>query len=116
MPMRSWTLAVMLAAIASPAAALEPLSKRQPMRELPSDWLDDELGPEAGDHPAESAKSGAGCRRSEATTGLIVGAVAGGLLGNAIDGGRSRAVGTILGAGGGALLGREVERRADKCR
>lgn len=50
------------------------------------------------------------CRRANGTTGLIVGAAGGALVGRAIDGGRDRTVGTILGAAGGALLGREVDR------
>lgn len=106
-----------------PAAALAVPSHREQLRELPSDWLDDDLGdqPSTSAEPrraeADRAKSDAAeCRRAEAGgTGLIVGAVAGGLLGRAIDGGRSSAVGTIIGAGGGALLGREVQRQA-KCR
>ena len=52
------------------------------------------------------------CRRNDGTTGLIVGALGGGVLGNVIDGGRSRAVGTILGALGGAIAGRAVDRNA----
>ena len=54
------------------------------------------------------------CKRTDGTTGLIVGAGAGGILGNVIDGGHSRGVGTILGALGGALAGRAVERSADR--
>ena len=50
------------------------------------------------------------CKRSNGTTGLIVGAAGGALVGRAIDTKGSRATGTILGAAGGALLGREVER------
>ena len=50
------------------------------------------------------------CRRSNGTTGLIVGGAAGALIGREIDGGRSRATGTILGAAAGALIGREVQR------
>ena len=53
------------------------------------------------------------CRRSDGTTGLVVGAGAGALLGNAIDGGRNRVGGTVIGGVLGALLGREVERNAD---
>ena len=34
------------------------------------------------------------CKRSDGTTGLVIGAVGGGVLGNVIDGGHSRAVGT----------------------
>ena len=50
------------------------------------------------------------CKRSNGTTGLIVGAAGGALIGRAIDTSGSRATGTILGAAGGALLGREIER------
>lgn len=50
------------------------------------------------------------CKRNDGTTGLIVGGVGGAVLGNVIDGGRSRGVGTILGAIGGALAGRAVQR------
>ena len=50
------------------------------------------------------------CRRSNGTTGLIVGGAGGALIGRALDGGRSRATGTILGAAVGALVGREVQR------
>lgn len=56
------------------------------------------------------------CRRSDGTTGLIVGGAAGGLLGNVIDGGRSRIVGTLLGGAAGALAGRAVERSNDEIR
>jgi uncharacterized protein YcfJ len=44
------------------------------------------------------------------TTGAIVGAAAGALLGREIDGGRDRAQGTIIGGAAGALLGREATR------
>lgn len=56
------------------------------------------------------------CQRSDGTTGLIVGAAAGGLLGNLIAPGGSETVGTIIGAGGGALLGRAIERNEVRCR
>ena len=52
------------------------------------------------------------CRRTDGTTGLIVGAVAGGLLGNVIDGGRHRAGGTLIGGGLGALLGKSVDQNS----
>lgn len=55
------------------------------------------------------------CRRSDGTTGLIVGAAVGGLLGNAIDNGRSSLLGTLLGAGAGGALGREIERGNVRC-
>ena len=57
------------------------------------------------------------CRRSDGTTGLVIGAGAGALLGRAVDGGRNRAGGTIVGGVLGALIGREVERSNDvRCR
>lgn len=57
------------------------------------------------------------CRRPDGTTGLIVGAGVGGILGNVIDGGRSRIVGTLLGGVGGALAGRAVEQNQSiRCR
>lgn len=56
------------------------------------------------------------CRRSDGTTGLIIGGAAGGILGNVIDGGRNRTAGTLIGGALGALLGREVERNEVRCR
>jgi Glycine zipper 2TM domain len=50
------------------------------------------------------------CKRNDGTTGLIIGAVGGGILGNVIDGGHSRAAGTLIGGALGALAGRSVER------
>lgn len=56
------------------------------------------------------------CRRPDGTTGLIVGALAGGALGNAIAPGNSEVLGTIIGAGVGAAIGREIERGNARCR
>jgi outer membrane lipoprotein SlyB len=56
------------------------------------------------------------CKRSDGTTGLIVGAAGGALVGRAIDTHGERATGTILGAAAGALLGREIERSHYRCR
>jgi hypothetical protein len=58
------------------------------------------------------------CRRGNGTTGLIVGAAGGALVGRAIDGGRNRTTGTIVGAVAGALVGREVQRsrQTRRCR
>jgi hypothetical protein len=51
------------------------------------------------------------CRRNNGTTGLIIGAAGGALIGRAIDTTGDRATGTIVGLAAGALLGREVEKR-----
>jgi hypothetical protein len=56
------------------------------------------------------------CRRSDGTTGLVVGAVGGALLGRTIDTRGDRSLGTLLGAIGGGLLGREVDRGEARCR
>jgi len=56
------------------------------------------------------------CKRSNGTTGLIVGAAGGALAGRAIDTHGERATGTILGAAAGALIGREVQRSRTRCR
>ncbi len=56
------------------------------------------------------------CRRGNGTTGLVIGGVAGALVGREIDGGRDRTAGTLLGAAGGALLGREIDRSNSRCR
>jgi hypothetical protein len=51
------------------------------------------------------------CRKSNGTTGLIVGGVGGALVGRAIDTRGDRATGTILGAAAGALIGKEVDSK-----
>ncbi|MFS0772662.1 glycine zipper 2TM domain-containing protein [Sphingomonas sp. 1P08PE] len=59
------------------------------------------------------------CRRKGVgSTGTVVGAIAGGLLGRTIDTRGDRTMGTLLGAGAGALAGRAVERgeRPGYCR
>lgn len=56
------------------------------------------------------------CKRSDGTTGLIVGAAGGALVGRAVDTHGERATGTILGAAAGALLGRSFERSRTRCR
>lgn len=55
------------------------------------------------------------CHRSDGTTGLIVGAVAGGVIGNQLARGRSAALGTVLGAAGGALIGQAIDRDRVYC-
>lgn len=56
------------------------------------------------------------CRKSDGTTGLIVGGVGGALLGRTVDTRGDRTVGTLGGAALGALAGREVERSTSKRR
>ncbi|HEY1125961.1 MAG TPA: glycine zipper 2TM domain-containing protein [Sphingobium sp.] len=56
------------------------------------------------------------CKRSDGTTGLIVGAAGGAILGNIIDGGRNRAAGTLIGGALGAILGQQVEKNNSEVR
>ncbi|MBO9724640.1 MAG: glycine zipper 2TM domain-containing protein [Novosphingobium sp.] len=56
------------------------------------------------------------CKKSNGTTGLLIGGVAGALAGRAIDTRGDRATGTILGAGAGALLGRSIDRNNSRPR
>jgi hypothetical protein len=56
------------------------------------------------------------CRRDDGTTGLLIGAGVGALIGRSIDRRGDRTVGTLLGALGGGLLGREVDRGEVRCR
>lgn len=52
------------------------------------------------------------CRKSGGTTGLLVGGVAGALLGRAVDTRGDRTTGTVVGAGAGALAGRAIDRNS----
>lgn len=56
------------------------------------------------------------CERENGTTGLIIGAAGGALLGREIDRHGDRTVGTVLGAAIGGLLGREIDRGNARCR
>lgn len=56
------------------------------------------------------------CKRNDGTTGLIAGAIGGGVLGNLIDGGHSRGVGTILGAIAGGVVGKSVDQNNSQLR
>jgi Ni/Co efflux regulator RcnB len=56
------------------------------------------------------------CRRSDGTTGLIIGGIGGGVLGNVIAPGGSKVLATLLGGGLGALLGNSIDRNNVVCR
>lgn len=125
--------AATLAALSPAAAVTLPGSEPQKLTALPDDWLDRDIAPaesrrsdreieaerdrDAADADAERADNSEqvarreDCAPSSGTTGAILGAVAGGLLGSVIDGGDHRTLGTLVGAGGGALLGRNIEQK-----
>ncbi|MXO89748.1 glycine zipper 2TM domain-containing protein [Pontixanthobacter aquaemixtae] len=56
------------------------------------------------------------CRKEDGTTGLLIGAAVGGLVGNELAGNGDRTLGTILGVAGGAILGRAIDRSNSRCR
>lgn len=56
------------------------------------------------------------CRRSDGTTGLIIGALGGGTLGNVIAPGGSKTLGSIIGGSLGAVLGNSISRNNVTCR
>jgi len=53
------------------------------------------------------------CRRSDGTTGLVVGALGGAVLAKLVGG---NTLGALAGGAGGALVGREIDRGGVKCR
>jgi hypothetical protein len=55
------------------------------------------------------------CKHDDGTTGLIVGGLAGGVLGNLIAPGGSATIGTLLGAAGGAVLGKSIDQGDADC-
>ncbi|MDO9487725.1 MAG: hypothetical protein Q7J32_05065 [Sphingomonadaceae bacterium] len=56
------------------------------------------------------------CRRADGTTGLIIGGLAGGALGNVLAPGGSKTLGTIIGAVAGGVGGRALDRNKVSCR
>ena len=56
------------------------------------------------------------CRRNDGTTGLVIGALGGGVLGNVIAPNGSKTLGAVLGAVGGGLIGRGIDRGNVTCR
>ena len=56
------------------------------------------------------------CRKDDGTTGLLVGAGVGALLGHEVAGnGGDRTLGAIIGGAAGALLGRSIDRSSTRC-
>ena len=55
------------------------------------------------------------CRRSDGTTGLIIGAGLGAVLGNQLNIGGSTTLSTLLGGAAGALIGKELAQGQMRC-
>ncbi len=56
------------------------------------------------------------CRRNDGTTGLIIGGLAGGVLGSAIAPGGSGLLGALIGGAAGAAGGQAIDRNNVRCR
>lgn len=56
------------------------------------------------------------CRRQDGTAGLVVGAVAGGTLGNVIAREGDKRLGSVIGGTLGAVLGNEIAKGNARCR
>ncbi|MBO9574392.1 MAG: glycine zipper 2TM domain-containing protein [Sphingobium sp.] len=57
------------------------------------------------------------CGRSDGAAGTIIGAIAGGLIGNSLAGRHGdRTTGTIIGGAVGAVAGRAIDKSDDRCR
>ncbi|MCD2324425.1 hypothetical protein LQ953_10410 [Sphingomonas sp. IC-56] len=56
------------------------------------------------------------CRRSDGTTGLIVGSLTGSLIGGLLANGGSDTLGALIGLGAGAALGRAIDKGQVVCR
>ena len=100
--MRKFTLAFAAATMAVPAAFVVPAA---PALARTYDSNGNYVGPTWRGRDGRIH-----CRRSNGTTGLIVGGAAGALVGRSIAGRGNRTVGTVIGGAAGALVGREVQR------
>lgn len=99
--MRRFTLALAATTMAIPAAITLPAAPAEAQRYY------DRGGNYVG--PTWRGRDGRyRCRRSNGTTGLLIGGAAGALIGNQVAGG---VLGPVIGGVAGALVGREVDRR-----
>ncbi len=94
--MRKMMLALGCAAMVAPALVVPVTQADAQRRYKYKEWRDD--------------RGRVRCRKPNGTTGLVVGGVAGALLGRTIDTRGDRTLGTLGGAAAGALAGREIDR------
>ena len=110
--MRKFTLALAASAMAVPAAMTLPAAPA----EAQARYYD-----RSGNYVGPTWRGRDGryrCRKTNGTTGLIVGGAAGALVGHQVAGRGDRTLGAILGGAAGALIGREVQRgvQSRRCR
>lgn len=99
--MRKLMLSLAAASLAIPAVVVFPTSQAEARHYRYKEWR----GRDGRTY----------CRKSDGTVGLVVGGVAGALVGRSIDTQGDRATGTILGAAAGALVGKEIDSKR-RCR
>lgn len=105
--MRNLMLALGAASLAVPATVMLPISSNEAQAQSSKRYKYREWRGRDGRRY---------CRKPNGTTGLVVGGVAGALVGRSIDTGGDRTVGTLLGAAAGAVAGREIERSGSRRR
>lgn len=112
--MRNLVLAAVAAAVAVPASFVVPITTDEAQAQR---RYYDRNGYYNGPTWRDS-RGRYRCRRSNGTTGLIIGGAAGALAGRAIDTRGERTTGTVIGAVAGALVGREIQRNRSsrRCR
>ncbi|WP_260599810.1 glycine zipper 2TM domain-containing protein [Sphingomonas endolithica] len=94
--MRNFVMALTAVSLAIPATMAFPTSSAEARKSQYREWR----GRDGRTY----------CKKSNGTTGLIVGGVGGALLGRTVDTRGDRTVGTLGGAALGALAGREIDR------
>ncbi|KQN90571.1 hypothetical protein ASE95_14010 [Sphingomonas sp. Leaf231] len=105
-------LALAGAALAMGAAAVVPTAAdAQRYRESRYSRYDNDRGYyDRRDYRGNDRRYNYNRRCSNGTTGTVVGAIAGGLLGRVIDSRGDRTLGTVLGGVGGAVAGNAIEK------
>ena len=110
--MRKLIVALGALSIALPSAAVVPVASAAPVAKAPvAAAAYDQRRNKRHAYREWRGRDGRNyCRKSDGTTGLVVGAVGGALVGRTIDTRGDRTAGTVLGALAGGLAGREIDR------
>jgi len=121
--MRTLLLSLSAAALAIPAAVVLPATQAEAKATIGQDRhyrdRDDRRYRDDRRHAYREWRGRDGrryCRKPDGTTGTVIGAVGGALLGRTIDTSGDRTAGTVLGGVAGALAGRAIERGGNNCR
>lgn len=116
--MRKLLVALGAISIALPAAAVMPAASAAPVAKAPTaaTAYDQRRNKQRAYREWRGRDGRRYCRKPDGTTGLVVGAVGGALVGRTIDTRGDRTAGTVLGALAGGLAGREIDRSSSKRR